>query len=253
MPDGLTAGGYRLQVDPSVDLWLENCQSLLASQSQTDLWHLLDEDECTRWRRFRSPFLRNFFLASHATLRLILSRYLPNSPAGSLRFSYTDKGRPFLSAEQNPQHVDFNLSHSGEWIAVVVGRGCRVGIDLEFMDDKEEEIQSIAERFFHSEEIHHLSSLTNKQAVLRDFYRLWTAREALYKAYGSGLHELNATQSFLPILASGRMDCFKNDVCYRLVELNVLPGYAGWVAFGPGERHKKSRPWGIASPNPPAI
>src|SRR6516162_593639 len=62
----------------------------------SELQELLAEDELARALRFRFDSDRNTFILSRALLRKLLGSYTATSPK-SLRFSYTEYGRPLLS------------------------------------------------------------------------------------------------------------------------------------------------------------
>ncbi|MDY0322925.1 MAG: 4'-phosphopantetheinyl transferase superfamily protein [Candidatus Carbobacillus sp.] len=82
----------------------------------------------------------------------------------------------------NPS-VEFNLSHSGGWVACATDVH-PVGIDVEQVlpIDYEE----IAMRFFSQQEYDDLMRLTARERPT-GFYRLWTLKESYIKAIGKGL------------------------------------------------------------------
>ncbi len=87
---------------------------------------------------------------------------------------YTADGRPFLA--EGPA---FSLSHSGIYCALAIGEG-RVGIDIERM---EEAGLGALEAAATPEE----QAMITEGDALRRFYTLWTRKEALAKAIGTGL------------------------------------------------------------------
>ena len=86
---------------------------------------------------------------------------------------YTADGRPFLA--EGPA---FSLSHSGIYCALAIGEG-RVGIDIEHM---EEAALGALEAVANAKE----QSVIREEDALRRFYTLWTRKEALAKAIGTG-------------------------------------------------------------------
>lgn len=90
---------------------------------------------------------------------------------------YTATGRPYLPKSYN---VSISISHSLHWIAI--GVNCPytqpVGIDIE---EKADQASRILDRY----------STPNERQLLREFNRvpieLWTAKEAVYKAYSEQL------------------------------------------------------------------
>ena len=89
-----------------------------------------------------------------------------------------EHGKPFLT--EHPD-VHFSVSHSGDW-AVCALDGEPVGIDVERVRDKC--FAALAARYFTSEEHAWLVSQADEK---RAFFRLWTAKESVLKARGTGL------------------------------------------------------------------
>ncbi|MCD9032783.1 4'-phosphopantetheinyl transferase superfamily protein [Luteimonas sp. Y-2-2-4F] len=92
-------------------------------------------------------------------------------------------GRPRLPAEAG---ADASWSHSGGGLLMALGRGVRVGCDLEWQRPRPRALE-LAQRFFHPNEAAWLAAMPD--AALRDrvFVRLWCAKEAVLKAHGRGL------------------------------------------------------------------
>lgn len=123
---------------------------------------------------------RESYIASRWLLRQTLARYLGIAPK-AVEFLRTDKGRPYL-----PQgDIDFSLSHSGDWALLAVGKEQSIGIDVELIQPTRD-LKGIAENYYHPHEIAHLQTL-NEADQTDYFYRLWTLKEAFFKATGSGI------------------------------------------------------------------
>lgn len=76
---------------------------------------------------------------------------------------------------------DFNVSHSGDFIAAVLTNQGLAGIDIE-------EIRSIAWRDYEDCFLpHELAMLSNSYNPEHAFFEIWTKKESLSKAYGFGL------------------------------------------------------------------
>lgn len=89
----------------------------------------------------------------------------------------------YLSAQQTQEESLYtNLSHSGNYVAHACGRK-KLGVDLEVIRTAKPEI---AVRFFTKEESRAVQEADGdgKDEV---FFRLWTGKEAVVKAEGSGL------------------------------------------------------------------
>lgn len=92
------------------------------------------------------------------------------------RLSYNTYGRPFIDS-----HIDFNISHSDAIVICAISFVSRVGIDIEKIRDiKVDDF----DRIFTESELNLLKKSTN---CIKDFFRLWTIKESIIKADGSGL------------------------------------------------------------------
>jgi len=113
--------------------------------------------------------------------RLLLLYGLRELDHGHLMLSeikYTYWGRPYLTSTQ----IDFNISHSGEYVVCAIGPEGRIGVDIEQMKPiNPEDFTPV----FSSEEIDSFGR--HPEGSLAGFYELWTQKEALVKAEGSGL------------------------------------------------------------------
>jgi phosphopantetheinyl transferase len=121
--------------------------------------------------------------------REVLSHYAPVAPA-DWSFELGEKGKPRL--ENAPCPLDFNLSHSGDWLACAVTAGTAVGVDLECCAPRRD-VMKLARRFFRAAEIAALQACPLEQQ-LELFYDYWTLKEARVKCRGAALgQELEAT------------------------------------------------------------
>lgn len=142
---------------------------------------LLDVDERARALRYRFPTHRNRFLAARIFLREALAQYL-GIEARDVRLLYSNTGKPQMD---KPRGIRFNLSHSGDSVAVAVTLDREVGIDVEEIC-RPVDAMGLAGRFFSSAEAAWVQS---QPAALRQqaFFTCWTAKEAYLKARGEGL------------------------------------------------------------------
>ncbi|WP_339167716.1 4'-phosphopantetheinyl transferase superfamily protein [Paenibacillus sp. FSL R5-0341] len=111
--------------------------------------------------------------------RVTLSKLTGLRPA-ELSFTRNSYGKPSLSQHSD---VQFNVSHSGDWIALISGGTDELGVDVEKIAPID---MQIAERFFSPGESQFLAA---KPAEMQQetFYRLWTLKESYIKAVGMGL------------------------------------------------------------------
>jgi phosphopantetheine--protein transferase-like protein len=114
--------------------------------------------------------------------RQLLSRYASVAPQ-DWRFTLGKHGKPGLL--NSPQPLDFNLSHSGDWLACVVTAGTPVGLDIEYCDPARD-VLKLARRFFQAHEIAALQACGKEEQTAR-FYDYWTLKEAGIKARGAAL------------------------------------------------------------------
>jgi 4'-phosphopantetheinyl transferase len=148
------------------------------------LYPLLSAVEKERSERFKFYKHRKAFIASHGFMHTVLGYYTP-TPASEIVFSHTEKGKPFLLEEHNPDNIQFNLSHSNNIAMLAVCRNNSLGIDVEY-SNKKTDWAGISKRFFAADEqqaFFKLSEDIQKQV----FFQVWTRKEAHMKVTGSGL------------------------------------------------------------------
>ena len=96
-------------------------------------------------------------------------------------FEYNENGKPFLSA-----NLFFSISHCKAGIAVIADEQ-PVGIDIESIREAKEDLM---ERTMNAEERRGMDD--------RKFIRLWTQKEAIVKAQGTGIMSFEQLQAILP-------------------------------------------------------
>ncbi len=136
---------------------------------------------------------------------------------------YTDSGRPEFPSE----HVDFNISHSGDWVAVILSVSSAkpvVGIDIE-MPKTERNFTALLAHFAPQAEQRWLARQSN---VAAGFYRCWCLREAVLKSQGVGIVKLSEVQHFPKRLQIRSAHCPAG----RLFFSEELPFYLAAFAAG---------------------
>ena len=143
---------------------------------------LLDEEERALAARFAVAEPRRQFVVTRGALRLLLARHLA-CPAHALRFARGPYGKPFVVADGAPSQVEFNVSHSAGRGLIAIARA-PVGVDIEFLG-READFCLVAKGVLTAAE---QAALQRKAGAERAklFYRLWTQKEALIKAKGTG-------------------------------------------------------------------
>ncbi len=160
----------------SVDLALSE-----ARLARCEAW--LSPDEAARADRFVRAEDRDRYRASHAALRLILARAL-GVAADALAFAVGPAGKPELVGAQAGA-LRFNLSHSGTRALVGVSFEAAIGVDVEALRPIPDALR-IARAHFTPSEAEALAA-RSPEAITAIFTGLWTRKEAVVKASGTGL------------------------------------------------------------------
>lgn len=150
------------------------------------------------------------YIIARSYLRKILGDYLSLDPI-DVKISLNKFGKPTLLTE-NFESIKFNLSHSGDLIVYAFNISDEVGIDIEMMNNYIDHPQ-IADNYFSSDEISYLNSSKDRFEITDRFFRIWTRKEALLKAIGTGL---------LPDLR--KIDVLQDEIKLNL-SLDELPEY----------------------------
>jgi 4'-phosphopantetheinyl transferase len=167
--------------------------------------------EIARMARYAQQADRVRFAVARSVLRGILGAHLGRDPA-HLQFEVGKYGRPSLA--KHPEW-SFNVSHSGARVLVALSAVRAVGVDIEAIDSSLD-WRALLDLVCAPGEARRIGTV-------RDFYRCWTAKEALLKATGAGIGEglksIDVTNSQVP-------------PALRFASLDELDGYAGALAFG---------------------
>ena len=145
---------------------------------------VLSEDELQRAGRFGTAVLRNRYVAGRGTLRFLLARYLPASPA-SFALAYQPHGKPELGPPWKNEGLEFNVSHCEDLALYAFTRDESIGVDVERIRTMPN-AEGLLERFFSLDEIQQWRRVPAERQ-LRAFFQGWTRKEAWLKAVGSGL------------------------------------------------------------------
>lgn len=165
--------GHLHLVDLDSDLLSENLETLAR--------HWLNPAQLKRLQTLSHPRRRQRRLQQQIAVSCLLHHYLPGKPAHTAR---SESGKPYL-----PRHRGwhFNISHSGSWLLFLLSDTGPVGVDIE-VPEKTRPLLAIARQYFSARELTHLETLSQPQQE-REFYRLWTLKEAFFKARGTGIAE----------------------------------------------------------------
>ncbi len=139
---------------------------------------VLSGNEREKAERFRGLTDRQSSIAARGALRILLSRY-SGIPAKNIKFEYTENGKPHLVDSD----IDFNVSHSGEWVVLAIGCNRNIGVDVEQIKTGLD-VVAIGSRYFTPEENKLVQKAENQHTT---FFNLWARKEAYVKACGSTL------------------------------------------------------------------
>ena len=156
--------------------------------------------------------------------RGVLARYAGTAPE-ALQFSEGEHGKPRLVNAGRP--LEFNLSHSGDWLVCAVTAGTTVGVDLERCRPERASMK-VARRFFREQEAALLEK-SSDASMVEHFYDFWTLKEAAIKARGEALAPGLSAYGFTLEYPdgdgeSGRITATATDAA-RYVLLDPLAGY----------------------------
>lgn len=111
-----------------------------------------------------------------------------------LEIEYTQNHKPFV---RNSLSIFFSISHTGDYLAIVLSDQKHIGVDLERKRQKKH--ARIVDSYFAEEEKKRIGNTTSGTCDL--FYYFWTRKEALMKVLGIGMHEsilqLDTTKSIV--------------------------------------------------------
>ncbi len=175
-----------------VDLWVA-CPTLLASADDRGSrfcgWP--SPQETARAERFRFDRDRQRYIAARLLLRGVLSEYTSVDPQ-AWQFALAANGKPQLAEGQYGHGLHFNLSHSGDFVAVAISRS-NLGMDAEQIVTPAP--VSVVRDCFTPAEQQAFASISRDDLDLA-FFAQWTLKEAHLKATGEGLRVPLSTIEF---------------------------------------------------------
>jgi 4'-phosphopantetheinyl transferase len=164
--------------DETIAVWRLKLSSATGT-SELD-WACLDDAERTRAMRFVRDADRRRFVVAHASLRRILGERLGTDPR-RLAFERGAFGKPALVGSG----LQFNSSHSGDWVLHAVSAVGPVGIDVEAVGTHGDDTALLARVLAPDEQ----AALRRLPPTRRDaaFTDVWCRKEAYLKGLGEGL------------------------------------------------------------------
>ena len=168
---------------------------------------LLDDDERRRWDRFVVQGAGRRFSLCRAALRINLAERL-GCTNDELSFGYLEHGKPFAKVNGTRSAVSFNVSHSGSNGLIGFAEHEGLGVDLEERAP-DRNFDGIGSSVYGPAEQRALTAAKGYRKTDL-FYRLWSLKEALIKALGTGF-SLNPSRFEVPaaLLGGARSSVFR--------------------------------------------
>jgi len=220
------------------------------THAQAALAAHLSEEEKQHMQALRRPDLRSRYAVAHGALRVLLGRYLGVAPR-LCRYATGPRGKPMLAGAYPAMAGDdasapgartgpgseatlhFNMSHAGTQALIAVARGVEVGVDIEQRRDMDD-MAGVARTILSHADLDLWLALPEAQRV-QAFYAIWTRKEAVSKAAGTGLYMdfPGLSVEFRPgrPAAVRRIEAaFGKPGEWLLAELDCAPGYSAALA-----------------------
>ncbi|SIT49152.1 4'-phosphopantetheinyl transferase (modular protein) [Paraburkholderia piptadeniae] len=199
-------------------------------QACSSLVHTLSQDERQHAQAYRHEGDRNNFIARRSMLRWLIGVYLRSRPE-SLRFNVTRHGKPALQWPRGTR-LAFNVSHTDGLALLAFALNCRVGIDVERQIEGID-FANVGRGIFSPVEESVLAAARPDSATA--FLSIWTRKEALLKALGSGLlvEPASYTTEDAPALGEGRWHASKKGTRiagWTCMDLGLGPEVQGALA-----------------------
>ena len=167
-----------------IQLYFVNTNTIMEEEYKR-LYHIISEDRKKKIQKYVKIEDKKSALISEVLLRYILKE---NNLEYQVR--YNEYGKPLVKG------INFNISHSGEWVVIAVSNK-KVGIDIEKNID-----DLVGMEIFSSNEKEYINR-GKADGYLERTTEIWTKKESYLKYLGVGLYkELN---SFSAISSSGEV------------------------------------------------
>lgn len=194
------------------------------SENSSEYFHLLSNDEKNRAARLINRKTAHQQIMSRGILRLLLGNYTGINPK-EIVICNNPYGKPSLP---NPEvaSISFSLAHSGNLLLIAIGLGKKIGIDVEKIEEGID-FKGISALVFSPAEQFSLNCSKNPT---RDFFTLWTAKEAILKALGLGFTYPSNQFSVLISKGSAAPSMIPTELAggcrFSLKSFSPIPGYS---------------------------
>ena len=158
-----------------IDVFYTHFDTPLTTDTWDTYFQKLPQGIQTQVMRFKRWQDRHSSLLGKILLLEGLKQY-GYSPDCLKKLSYSPYNRPFLD-----DSIDFNISHSGEYVVCAINNDGRVGIDIE----RKKSLNFAEFRSYMTPE--EWNTMKEVPDQLEYFYELWTVKESVIKGEGKGL------------------------------------------------------------------
>jgi 4'-phosphopantetheinyl transferase len=157
-----------------------------------------------------------------AFARLLVKKYFKESRQGNWNWNSwkkSDFAKPFIC-----NGPEFSISHSGSYVVVGFSETSPLGVDIEKIVDADLKALS---SYFHRKEITYLQQKGYSKEL---FYKIWSRKEALFKAIGIGI-----------VQGLDMVSVLENKINYKgtwiLQDVENIPGYSVAVCVQENDTH----------------
>ena len=185
---------------------------------------ILTADETERARRLVAPSVRRGFVGGRWLLRSAVATLASVEPR-SLELQAGRFGKLFLAGHERLA-LSFNLSHSGDLVALALVRGRRVGIDIE-AERPLTDLALLARRILGPRERERFETLP-QNARGAALLAAWTRKEAVLKAIGTGI---SGGLSTVEVIADTVVAADETSATWWVHTLPMPPGFHGAIAI----------------------
>ena len=152
---------------------------------------LLSQTELEKLDRIVQIQDKNIFLTSTVMKKTLCALFLNCKPQ-AVKFEKNEFNKPLI---KDSDIIHFNTTHSGDWVIFIFSAN-PCGIDIERIN-YDFDFSGVLKMSFHRDEIDFVQNASDKSL---SFFQIWTIKESILKAQGTGLmdnlHELNTLQDF---------------------------------------------------------
>jgi phosphopantetheinyl transferase len=148
-------------------------QQNINAVTRLGVWHISEEEDFFANIPIQKNISHWHKRLQHLAGRQLLKELYPKFPLSLIQIADTKK--PFL---QNGNY-HFSISHCGNYVAAIVSKQNRVGVDVEIVTPK---VEKLANKFLSLQE----QSLLTGVDFEKGCTLFWSVKEAVYKWYGLG-------------------------------------------------------------------